>query len=254
MSQLMFDSERLCWQVAEHTLLQLKRQHAQLFDIVSLMPERCSEYRTGLSTGLKKFLNQHEAECRLLEPPADSNWRKILLSLGLNSYQKLLYNHDLTQPLGDPELNFELESLASIGESAFIEDLERAFEGDPENDHQAPDWNAKAEFQELKAHADSAFDAHKWFRVSYQQTEIGMLLPQVYADKPSEGTVFYLGVFAEQRQQGYGRALHLLGLRQLQSRGASRYLGSTHASNLGMQAIFKANGCEQIRLLTFFKP
>lgn len=258
MSKLVFDPQTLCWQSARQNILQLRRQHDQLFDIQMLDPESVSEHAAALGKDLSAFLKHRQAECRLLEPPAAPNWREHLLSLGLPSYQKLLYSRDLTEALSDslpePPLDFKLTSLADIGESAFITDLEQAFEGDPENATHDSDWSAEAEFQALKSHAASAFDASTWFRISYQQEPIGMLLPQVYADKPAEGTLFYLGVFKEHRQKSYGKAMHRLGLQLLQARGVRRYLGSTHSNNLSMQAIFKANGCEQIRRLTFLKP
>jgi ribosomal protein S18 acetylase RimI-like enzyme len=241
------------WHLSDLPVLELKRQHTQLYDLIFLDPLLAETHAQELSFALTEFLLHEKAELRVLEPPAPTQWREFLLKTGLISYQKILYSRPLD---ADIELNsdlFQLESLAKIGESVFIDELERVFQGDSETlSWPAKNWNAKAEFEQLKTHAAEAFAPQNWFRVSLETVPVGILLPQVYPDNPSEGTLFYIGVFPEQRGRGYGRALHHLGLKLLSQRGVRRYLGSTDIQNQAMQKIFAHNSCKQTRLLTFF--
>ena len=75
------------------------------------------------------------------------------------------------------------------------------------------------------------------------QGEIGVVLPQIYAQDPTAGTLFYLAVVPERRGSGLGRRLHAFGLRRLRQLGAVHYYGSTDSRNAPMLAIFTANGC-----------
>lgn len=255
------------WKWKAFPLLQLRRQHDQLYDLVFLNPTLLHRCQTDLASDLSDWMQQEQAEIRLLEPPASPLWRAAMLTMGLPHYQKFFYSRELSaetlarpQPPGSAE--YLLESLADLGEASFLADLQAISEGDPENANWAArDWNAQKEFDQLKAHAGRAFDPKSWLRVSLLDSSatepathpIGLILPQVYPDKPSEGTLFYLGVFPALRQQKYGRALHQLGLQCLAQAGVTRYVGSTDLRNGAMQRIFMHNGCEQTRLLTFFQ-
>jgi RimJ/RimL family protein N-acetyltransferase len=256
------DNQGLAWKWKAFPLLQLRRQHDQLYDLVFLNPTLLQRCQASLTSELSAWMQQEQAEIRLLEPPASPLWRAAMLNTGLTYYQKYFYSRALSPDSFPSSAPFHLESLAELGEAAFLADLELISEGDPENaSWGVRGWNAQKEFEQLKAHADTAFDPQRWFRVSRLDSSaaepvlqpIGLILPQVYPDKPNEGTLFYLGVFPALRQQKYGQALHHLGLQLLAQAGVTRYVGSTDVRNGAMQRIFAKNDCEQTRLLTFFQ-
>ncbi len=146
---------------------------------------------------------------------------------------------------------FQFKSLAQLGTADFLAYMVAAATDDPEASALS---DPEAEFQELLAHADSAFDPHDWF-VAFQKDEaVGVVLPQVFADKPSEGTLSYIGVLPAQRGKGLGAKLHLWGLEQLRQRGVIRYIGSTGSTNHAMQRIFIRNGCTEIAARHFVGP
>lgn len=257
------ENQGWAWKWKAFPLLQLRRQHDQLCDLVFLNPTLLARCQQALREELAAWMLQEQAEIRLLEPPASPLWRSAMLALELPHYQKYFYSRTLAPELFSPTAEFRLESLAELGEAAFLADLEAISVGDPETTAWVNrGWNAQKEFEQLKAHAGSAFDPQKWFRVSGPDSStaetalqpIGLILPQIYPDKPSEGTLFYFGVFPTLRQQKYGQALHHLGLQCLAQAGVTRYVGSTDLRNQAMQRIFARNGCEQTRLLTFFHP
>lgn len=147
---------------------------------------------------------------------------------------------DLDDPPVAP-MEWSFRSLAAMGEEAFATALLRASEGDPfETSTPA---SALADLREMRAFAETAFDATTWVIVSDDEGEVGVLLPQPYPDEPDRGTLFYVGVFPERRGRGLGTMLHRHGLGLLRGRGVTRYLGSTDVDNAPMLAVFLRNGC-----------
>ena len=143
------------------------------------------------------------------------------------------------------------KSLAELGESTFLDYLVNAATNDPDA---SAAMNPKQEFQELLLHAGDAFDPEQWFVVFDGSTAVGVLLPQPFADKPSEGTLSYIGVMPRFRQQGYGERLHQLGLNLLFSWGVQRYIGSTGQTNRAMQRVFQKNQCTLLGRRYFLAP
>ncbi len=144
---------------------------------------------------------------------------------------------DLPAALPD---GWELRTLAELGEEIFAVLLVRAAEGDPFEE--TPPELALDDLHELIAGAGSAYDASGWYAVRDESGDLGVVLPQVYADRPSTGTLFYVGVDPDRRGRGLGKRLHRWGLAQLVARGATRYVGSTDLRNAPMLAVFTANG------------
>jgi len=150
------------------------------------------------------------------------------------------------QPLGTPVLpQTELIfcSLAELGEDRFLSYLIEAATDDPEA---SAATSPEQEYQELLAHAGEAFDPHAWGVVFLGEQAVGVLLPQVFFDKPSEGTLSYLGVMPDFRGKGYGALLHQWGLHLLAQQGVTRYIGSTGHKNIAMQRVFERNGCRRL--------
>jgi GNAT superfamily N-acetyltransferase len=162
-------------------------------------------------------------------------------------YEKMAPSSPSTAPGAISFSPLVWKSLAALGEQTFLRYLVAAATDDPEG---SAATNPEQEFQELLDHAGEAFNPNQWF-VAFDPAHaahptdraIGIVLPQQFADKPSEGTLSYIGVMPEFRQQGYGVRLHQRGLELLFSWGVQRYIGSTGQSNLAMQRVFAKNQC-----------
>lgn len=165
--------------------------------------------------------------------------------------EKVFVEKDLSALGPRGEDPFVYRSLAEIGEDRFLEVMTRAAEGDPFEDVSARD--PRSDFRDLVNYAGASFDP-TWWRVAYLDRDpIGVVLPQAYADRANEGTLFYVGVLPEFRGRGFGRTLHASGLAFLAERGVTRYVGSTDARNLPMVAVFRANGCDQTGRQLFYR-
>ena len=133
------------------------------------------------------------------------------------------------------------QSLADLGEEGFSDAMLRASVGDPFSE--STPKTALADLRELIDAAGPAFDPHGWFVVGDVRGDIGVVLPHLFADRRTTGTLWYLGVLPERRGHGYGTQLHLLGLHRLRSLGALDYVGSTDTANEPMLRVFARNGC-----------
>lgn len=71
-----------------------------------------------------------------------------------------------------------------------------------------------------------------------------MVLPQIFAEDRTAGTLFYVAVRPARRDQGLSKDLHRSGLQRLAQRGALTYRGSTDPEKPAMRAIFLHNGCQ----------
>lgn len=146
--------------------------------------------------------------------------------------------------LDEPEIvptGWTLSSLDQLGPQAFNHVMVRASDGDPYDTSTAA--SAEGDFRELVEAAGPAFDPRRWYVVSDARGDVGVVLPQVFPDEPTVGTLFYVAVLPERRGQGLGSAMHRFGLSELARRGARNYVGSTDPENSAMIAIFRANGC-----------
>lgn len=153
---------------------------------------------------------------------------------------KVIARRVLDEPKPTPS-GWTLDSLEQVGEQDFNRVMLRASDGDP-YDTSTPE-SAEADFRELVEAAGGQFDPRGWYLVRDDRGDVGVVLPQVFPDEPTTGTLFYVAVVPERRGEGLGRALHRFGLSELAKRGAKAYVGSTDATNEPMIAIFTANGC-----------
>ncbi len=81
-------------------------------------------------------------------------------------------------PHEDP---FAYRALSELGEDRFIELLTEAAAGDPFED--VSEQDPRDEFRELVEYAGSAFDA-TWWRVAFtEESPVGVVLPQEFADR-----------------------------------------------------------------------
>ncbi|PLT29958.1 GNAT family N-acetyltransferase [Peribacillus deserti] len=84
---------------------------------------------------------------------------------------------------------------------------------------------------------------HSCLAVFIDGEAAGISIPHLEPGTAEEGRIFYFGLIPEQRGKGISAEIHYQSLRILREKGASYYVGSTHESNLGMQAVFWKNGC-----------
>ncbi len=199
--------------------------------------------RTCLSSEKTLMIDDHRA-------PAILQW---LFAQGFETARcKYLYERQLDETLAFPDNTLHWQSLATLGEAAFLAYLTEAASDDPEA---SAATQPEQEFEELLAHAGAAFDAEQWW-VAFTPTEqaVGVVLPQIFEDKPTEGTLSYLGVMPAFRQQGYGALLHQWGLASLAQRQVKRYIGSTGHANVAMQRVFERNGCHRLAGRYFLRP
>ncbi|MBD3347578.1 MAG: GNAT family N-acetyltransferase [Candidatus Eisenbacteria bacterium] len=155
---------------------------------------------------------------------------------------------DYASPYDDP---LEYRSLASLGDERFLEIMTEASRGDPFEDMSERD--PRADFRELRDYAGRKFDP-TWWRVAFRGgTPVGVILPQEFADRDGEGTLFYVGVVPSERGHGYGKMLHATGLSFLSRKGITRYAGSTDTRNSPMLRVFEANGCRITGTQLFYK-
>lgn len=176
-----------------------------------------------------------------------------LLNQGFTTARcKYLYERQLDEDLGFPDNALQWRNLADLGEAAFLAYLTQAASDDPEA---SAATQPEQEFAELLAHAGSAFDAQQWW-VAFTDREqaVGVVLPQIFDDKPTEGTLSYIGVMPAFRQQGYGILLHRWGLASLAQRQVKRYIGSTGQTNTAMQRVFAHNACTLLARRYFLRP
>jgi RimJ/RimL family protein N-acetyltransferase len=141
-------------------------------------------------------------------------------------------------------------SLADVGEEFFAIVLAAATTGDPSED---ATQHMVEGYQEFIRRAGGGFDPRYWM-IAYKEDEtIGVILPQVYHDDNTMGSLFYIGVLPEHRRKGYGTLLHAAGLEMLKERGVRRYVGSTHPDNAAMLQVFRRNGCHQAFMQLFYR-
>jgi RimJ/RimL family protein N-acetyltransferase len=166
--------------------------------------------------------------------------------------RKVFVERDLTDygpPMDDP---FTYVALPDVGESAFVEVMTRAAEGDPFED--AATRDPVTDFRELVEYAGETFDPRWWRIAELGGRTAGVVLPQRFPGPRSEGTLFYVGIVPSRRGRGLGKRLHAAGLSFLSSAGVVRYIGSTDDRNVPMLRIFEANRCRRTGVQIFLNP
>lgn len=165
--------------------------------------------------------------------------RKVFVERDLGGYES---------PHND---RLDYRTLAELGEERFLEIMTMAASGDPFENPSERD--ARSDFRELVEYAGDKFDP-TWWRVGYLDgSPVGVVLPQEFADREGEGSLFYVGVLPSHRGHGHGKTLHAAGLEFLARNGLEHYVGSTDSRNMPMLAIFSGNGCRRTGTQLFYK-
>ena len=161
-------------------------------------------------------------------------------------YSKTVFEKNLQ----DWEFNYhslvELTSLKKTGRDKFLEIYRLVSEGDIEKQDYENDFKGTVEY------AGERYDPENWYIVSLNGKIIGLVMPQIFADKANEGSLFYIGVLPGERNKGYGKILFQAGLQILKERGAKRYIGSTNTGNKPMLKLFEGYNCKKILLRDFY--
>lgn len=165
--------------------------------------------------------------------------------------RKVFVERDLVGYESPYENRLTYKTLAELGEERFLELMTEASKGDPFEDMTGRD--PRSDFRELVDYAGDKFDP-TWWRAGYLRgAPMGVVLPQEFADRDGEGSLFYVGVLPDHRGHGHGKRLHAAGLEFLARNGIGHYVGSTDSRNMPMLAIFAANDCRSTGSQLFYK-
>ncbi|TSA87223.1 GNAT family N-acetyltransferase [Deinococcus detaillensis] len=207
--------------------------------------------RTDIVTFLGRQGRQHSPELLSGDRETQAEINALIEQAGWQiDRRKVFVRRELVERPGTKPV-LTLLSLAEVGREHFVAALLAASQGDPFETSTAE--SAEADFDALIEGAGEQFDPAGWFVARHSGEEVGVLLPQLFPDEPSVGTLFYVGVSPQFRARGLGTALHAEGLRQLQLKGAGQYKGSTDVRNGAMRRVFAANGCREIYQQWFYR-
>jgi RimJ/RimL family protein N-acetyltransferase len=182
------------------------------------------------------------AEASVWERPDDAPWQAALERAGFAvAHRKEYVERSLDRDLPPTREGFATRSLAEAGRSAFTARMIEASRGDPFEDEPDAERDYDREWDDLVAYAGARLRPERWLLVDDARGPVGVVLPQTFAD--GRGTLFYVGVVPARRGEGFGTALHALGLRLLADQGVRQYVGSTDLRNEPMRRVFARNGC-----------
>ena len=154
-------------------------------------------------------------------------------------YIKYLYEKNLKNHIEIKNHPFKFSSLEEVGEEEFMEIFNEVLIDDLERD-----CDTKTYFQKMKDSCGDFYFPKDWIIVKLNSKKIGIVLAQLYPNNPKNGGLSYIGFNKENRNKGYGKILHSIGISLLKEIGAKKYIGSTTSLNLAMQKIFEFNNCE----------
>ncbi len=164
--------------------------------------------------------------------------RKVIVEKDLANYS-MPYDHAFT-----------FKSLLEVGRDLFTQILANASVGDPFSDFSS---QPEKEFEELMEIAGERFDPNFWQVAYLNEVPVGVVLPQIYNHTSDEGSLFYVGIIPEYREQGLGKVLHAYGLEILSKSHVLKYIGSTDKENEQMLKVFVRNGCVQTNMQLFYR-
>jgi len=156
-----------------------------------------------------------------------------------------VFEHDLTA-IGMPEKELKLIPFKEVELSKYQEVYYESSKGDPQVD--LTNLSAKGLYEQDKEEISELWNEDLMYLVSANDEIIGVLnlrtMPHP-TTKEQEGAINYMGLLSSARKKGYGKALHLTGLRKLQELGCKSYYGGTDSHNQAMLKIFEKNNCKR---------
>ena len=168
------------------------------------------------------------------------------------NFEKYLYRHNL-ESLLPPRDGLSLQPASTLPMTAYEQLFWECNQGDPLM-FSRKEESAAAYLQHFIAEIADLHDpeqAHVAFLADYP---IGILnLRVTHSHNITAGFMNYIGIHPDHRGQGLGIDLHRLGLLRLKDLHCDCYLGSTHAANLAMRAVFERNGAAYRTKQVFFR-
>ncbi|MEK7434189.1 MAG: hypothetical protein AABZ74_13735 [Cyanobacteriota bacterium] len=118
------------------------------------------------------------------DKPEKEKINNYLEKSGFKIYKKkLFFEKNLENYVMPYDNSFNFKTLNEVGEKYFIEMMVRASIGDPFEDVSS---NPEKEFQELIDYAGEKFNSEWWKIVYLNNSPIGVILPQIFANAPDE--------------------------------------------------------------------
>jgi RimJ/RimL family protein N-acetyltransferase len=206
---------------------------------------------SALVGALRESFRRDGVRILAMAEPRDAVVRRALDEAGFRvAFSKALYRRDLDgyrSPHRDPLV---YRAFDESSREEFASALRAATQGDP---LAAFSTDAETTLEHFIQLAGSAFDPHRWQIARLDDAIVGVVLPQVFADAPDEGTIYHIGVLPAFRGRGFGTLLHAAGL-EILAREVGSYVGSTHTDNHAMAAVFERNGCRRTTTQHFYEP
>ena len=179
--------------------------------------------------------------CLSWDKKEDIEYEAILKSLGFKiDFEKAYYSRELEnmEYIEEPRLLYR--PVQDVGRDIFSQILDEVRIGDHAETKSIP---IEENFPLLLESMNESW-AGIW-KVAYFENEIvGIVLPDIFPEKPHMGSLAYFGVVPKFRNKNFGTILHRKGLSLIKELKANEYLDSTHIKNLSMIKIFEANGCK----------
>ena len=233
----------------ESCLLELRKLAEKVYGISKLADFDDEDIRRSVSERLEHFCLTENIEILSNENPQSEPTNKFLETNGFSiTRKKAFFQKDLRDYIFSYSDKFAYRSLADVGLDFFLEVLDVVTINDDERT-----GSAKEFLQELIDMAGESYNNQNWFIAFELDSPIGLLLPQAFDDDTYEGSIFYIGILPQYRNQGLGKILHAKGLSKLKLLGCNNYVGSTDVSNQSMLKVFDHNHCEQTSTQLFYK-
>ena len=161
----------------------------------------------------------------------------------VESYVNYVFEHDLNK-INEPGVKLDLKPFKEVALPEYQKVYYESSKGDPHID--LTGLTASEFYEKDKKEIDYLWDEGLMYMVMHLDEVLGVLnlrtMPHPKTGE-KEGAINYLGLIPSQRRKGFGKALHLTGLRKLKDLGCKSYYGGTDSFNVGMLKIFEANNC-----------
>lgn len=158
-------------------------------------------------------------------------------------FTRYVFENDLKN-LKNPSQAFELKPFKEVALSAYQKIFFESSKGDSEA--KLSRLTHQQFYDQEKIETGDLWDENLLHLVYFENNPIGILNLRTehhYKTKILEGSINYIGLLKEFRNQGLGSALHLTGLHQLKQLGCENYFGGTNSNNQAMLTTFKKNNC-----------
>lgn len=223
-------------------LLRIRRIETHLYDFhnFKVAENDLSGQRAAAGNKLNKYCKMNSIVISTDDMDYDIPIIRFLKEYGFKIYYtKMLYTKNLEEHQSLYENIFEYKSLEETGRNEFLKifkDVREEFDKliEPE-----------ILLDDLIRLAGEKYNPKNYKIALLNGKEIGVIMPQIFPDKPEWGGVFHIGIVPDERNKSYGRIIHSKALDILREQGAVKYLGSTNINNKPMIRLFELNDCKE---------